>query len=153
MLIAAKLKESGIASIVIDNYAGSGYGAAMTWLATKLRAEKATVAVELHFNSADETAANGYEYLHWHSSATGKELATRILMAQRAAFKSAKARGVVPIDNSGRGAAFLRLTPCPAVICEPFFGSNKDEWETYSGGKKALASAIAQGIIEWCAKH
>jgi len=44
---------------------------------------------------------------------------------------------------------FLRGTHCPAVICEPFFGSNPGDWQTAKDKKTNIARAIAEGILEY----
>jgi N-acetylmuramoyl-L-alanine amidase len=48
-----------------------------------------------------------------------------------------------------RGGEFLKLTHCPAVIAEPFFGSNPQEWQTASSSVSAIAEAMATGIIDY----
>jgi N-acetylmuramoyl-L-alanine amidase len=58
---------------------------------------------------------------------------------------------LVPIKTtSQRGGQFLRGTHCPAVICEPFFGSNQAEWTYFAGHQQELAQVIADGIDDWC---
>jgi N-acetylmuramoyl-L-alanine amidase len=63
-------------------------------------------------------------------------------------FPGIRARGVkTPID--GRGDAFLKLTHCPAVIAEPFFGSNAHDWATIQSRADSLVSALADGIASY----
>lgn len=56
------------------------------------------------------------------------------------------ARGTKPRTSADRGGEFLRLTHCPAVICEPFFGDNAADWRVAVDRKGDMADAIAQGI-------
>jgi N-acetylmuramoyl-L-alanine amidase len=148
--IAATLASEGVASILVDDYDGGSYGASMRWLAGHLRSANATVAIELHFNSATPTA-RGHEWLYWHSSAMGRLLAEELDSAMREALPLSilPARGAKPRNSRDRGAEFLRLTHCPAVIAEPFFGSNKHDWNVALDHRAKIAAAIAGGILEW----
>lgn len=136
-----------IPAILINDYEGDGYGAAMRWLAARLRAEgDIKLAVELHFNSDDDPDANGHEFLHWHTSQKGKLVAAILAMEMTLSHLPIRSRGVKPIKSGGRGDQFLRLTHCPAVICEPFFGSNARNWETARANPEIIAAAIAKAI-------
>jgi hypothetical protein len=66
--------------------------------------------------------------------------------AMRAAFPGSLPRGCKPITAKDNGAGFVRLTPCPAVIAEPFFGTNRNDWEEVAGRPETLAAAIAVGL-------
>lgn len=141
--LSANLTRKGIPSKIFDNYAGGGYGSAMTDVARQVRDAQAVFAIELHFNSASPTA-NGHEWLHWHSSITGADIAKKFENEFKKAFPSIKARGIKPIRKTDRGGKFLELTHCPAVILEPFFGSNEDDCEDIS--IDGLATAYANAI-------
>lgn len=134
----------GLDACLVNDYGCRSYGEAMRWLAGELRADGVGLAVELHFNSASETA-NGHEWLHHAGSVKGRLAATELHLAMCRAFPGIRARGVkTPI--SGRGEAFLSLTHCPAVIAEPFFGSNKHDWATMYRQPEKLATALAAGL-------
>ena len=60
-----------------------------------------------------------------------------------------KARGIKPKTAPARGAEFLKGTHCPAVIMEPFFGSNASDWKTATERRAAIARAITSGILEF----
>lgn len=147
-LIAAELHDTHrLLPVIIDLYEGNGYSSAQRWLAAHLRGlGNIRLAVELHFNSSDSPAASGHEWLCWHSSSAGHAAAMHLHLAMSAAFPELPARGVKPRDGGDRGAEFLRLTPCPAVIAEPFFGSCPGDWKLATGAKITLARAIAAGI-------
>jgi N-acetylmuramoyl-L-alanine amidase len=147
-----KLKAYGISSNVFDDYVGSGYSSAMDDVARKVKAYGSDLALELHFNSSDSAQSNGYEYLFHHLSDKGRRLATLLLSEHNRKFPAFKARGVIPIDSNGRGFAFLQKTSCPAVICEPFFGSNQKEWDFYSKALDALAEVYADAIYKYFAQ-
>lgn len=136
----------GLHAVIINDYGRREYDAAMAWLARHLRdLGGIRLAVELHFNS-HEPAANGHEWLHWHSSTKGRLAATELHLAMSRHFPGLRARGVKPRASGDLGALFLRLTHCPAVIAEPFFGSNAQDWRALSGRAAALAAALAEGI-------
>lgn len=145
-LICHELSLLGIATFSADRYEGAGYGAAMKWIAGKLDAFGVTHAIELHFNASEEHKARGHEWLHWHSSAGGKKLAQSLHDAFAKEFPEMKDRGLKPIQGKDRGGLFLSLTRCPAVIIEPFFGDNAEDWKVASSKTAAMAKAIAAGI-------
>jgi N-acetylmuramoyl-L-alanine amidase len=146
--IRAKLEAHDIECEVIDSYQGGNYSAAMRWLGRKLTTLQATGALELHFNFA-EAPAHGHEWLHWHASVGGRYLAQALNRSMTAAFPDHKARGLVPVVAKGRGEGFLRCTPCPAVIAEPYFGSNPQEWAWVKANQHELAQAMADGVAAW----
>jgi N-acetylmuramoyl-L-alanine amidase len=149
LLISAELTRQGIASVIVDHYEGGSYGAAQAWLGGHLAAQGVTVALELHFNSSDSIAATGHEWLYWHTSAAGKRLAVSLNAEMRLALPDLKARGAKPLAATDRGAGFLQQTRCPAVICEPFFGSNPSDWALAVGYKPTIARVIADGVSEF----
>lgn len=147
--LQVRLKAFGIKSNIFDDYAGNGYSAAMSDVASKVKAYGADIALELHFNSSDSPQSNGFEYLCHFKSDNGRRLATLLLSEHARLFPAFKARGVVPIDTNGRGYSYLNKTHCPAVICEPFFGSNQKEWAAYSAASDRLAEVYANAIAKY----
>jgi hypothetical protein len=145
MVSRALRSGHGLRAVIVDDYGARGYTEAMRWLGGELRAlGSIRLAVELHFNAASATA-NGHEWLHWPGSANGRRLATQMHLAMGEAFPGIRARGVkTPI--AGRGDGFLRWTPCPAVIAEPFFGSNRADWRHVGWQQERLAGALAAGL-------
>lgn len=148
-LIAEELHDAhDISALVIDRYQGGSYGSAMAWLAKTLRAEgDIDLAVELHFNAADGKA-RGHEWLHWSGSAKGKRAALEMHLAFSRTYPPSQipARGVKAKTGADRGAGFLQATHCPAVIAEPFFGDNKDDWKLAKDFPNSIARTIARGI-------
>lgn len=150
VLIREMLAADGRAAMIVDRYAQAGYSRAMTLLGGSLASQGVTAAVELHFNSADTAKATGHEWLHWHSSVPGRALAQALQRQMVQDFPGQRNRGLVSIPSvSGRGGGFLRCMACPAVICEPFFGSNPGDWQFFDTRREALAAAIAGGILTW----
>lgn len=144
------LKAAGHDARLYDTYGGASYTSAVNWLADKLKSDGAEFAVELHFNAAGPTAA-GYEYLYWHASAAGKNLAQAFLDAHRKALPQFQNRGIKLRTASDRGAFYLQRMPCPAIILEPFFGSNPDEWKFYGSNPAALQGVYQQAIFAYVA--
>jgi N-acetylmuramoyl-L-alanine amidase len=143
------IKDAGHDAVVVSLYNGLGYGTAMNWLAKHLQEIKADVAVELHFNCSDDSKANGYEFLHWFTSHKGLKLADELTQSFAKAFPNQKNRGLKQINAQDRGGLFLSKTHCPAVICEPFFGSNAKENAFFFSHREELAKAYADGILNW----
>jgi N-acetylmuramoyl-L-alanine amidase len=143
------VKDAGHDAVVVSLYNGSGYSTAMNWLARHLKELKVDAAVELHFNSSDDSKANGYEFLHWFCSPKGLTLADELTRSFAKAFPQQKNRGLKQINAEDRGGVFLRKTHCPSVICEPFFGSNAKENAFFFSRREELAKAYASGIVNW----
>jgi N-acetylmuramoyl-L-alanine amidase len=137
------LAEKKIASKIFSEYNGNGYGTAMFDVANKIRMARATFAIELHFNSS-APEANGHEWLYWHSSLLGKRIAQKFEDAFSKLFPNIKARGIKAIQKQDRGGKFLELTHCPAVILEPFFGSNVQDCSKIN--VERIAEAYAKAI-------
>ena len=140
-----ELDARQIDSFVVSDYEGHGYGAAMRWVAKHVEQKHASLAVELHFNASAGTA-QGHEWLYWITSTRGQRLADSIRDSFVAVFPTRKSRGSRPKSSGDRGAEFLRLTHCPAVICEPFFGDNPEEWGFATSHREEIAESIAEGI-------
>lgn len=89
-------------------------------LADRVSGTGADLAIELHFNSASRTAW-GTEMIHYPGSVDGNRLA-RTLQENVTSALGTKDRGLLQ-----RRWPFVELTTMPAVICEPFFGSNESD--------------------------
>jgi N-acetylmuramoyl-L-alanine amidase len=146
------IEDAGHSTLLVDRYEGVSYSSAMLWLSKHLKERGVDVAVELHFNSAGPYA-NGHEFLHWATSSKGLKLAGELSRSLEKSFPNRKNRGLKPIKSEDRGGLFLRKTHCPAVICEPFFGSNPTENSIFSSKREELAKAYATGILNWAATH
>lgn len=149
--LKGKLDDAGIDCFVVDSYAGNSYGAAMSRLGDQLKNEGATAAIELHFNAASP-GAEGFEYLYWHTSKEGQKLADSFIAEQKILNTPSPSRGAKPADGGDRGSGFLSKTPCPAIICEPFFGSNADEWGYWSERAGTLADVYTDAIKSYLTK-
>ena len=149
-LILRDLRERGFEAMLIDRYAQTGYGRSMEMLCASLKSQGVEVVIELHFNSSERPGATGHEWLHWHASVPGRALAQCLDRRMCETFPEHKRRGLKPIrTEQERGGTFLMRTHCPAVICEPFFGNNPDDWTLAMAHRDLLARVIADGIDDW----
>jgi N-acetylmuramoyl-L-alanine amidase len=106
---------------------------------------KVDFALELHFNAAENPQAHGCEMLFWHRSEKSRLFASALQGAVVTALQT-RDRGIKPIVQGGRGAPFLNRTTMPAVIAEPFFGSNFMEMQNAMDNVDRLAAAYAAGL-------
>lgn len=146
-LVVRSLDRMGENCRIISDYKGTGYSAAMRDAASQVKDIHASFAVEMHFN-ASSPSAHGHEWLYWHASANGKKLAQVFHDSFAEDFPGIKSRGLKPLSAGSRGSEFVKLTHCPAILVEPFFGSNESDCsqitptrvaESYS---KAILSTI-----------
>ena len=63
-----------------------------------------------------------------------------------ASFPDMKARGAKPRTRNQRGSYLLRKVRPVAVIAEPFFGSNEEEWDMINHNRGALVGVYARAI-------
>jgi N-acetylmuramoyl-L-alanine amidase len=98
--------------------------------------------IELHFNSHGSKSARGRETLYSDTDA-GLFLAIEIQMLTGAAFPELRDRGLKEVMSGERGWLSLTSGRAPAVIVEPFFGSNQGDCEMTKGpdAERRLAAA------------
>ena len=146
------LAKHNINSVIISTYDADGYTNAMRDLTKNLNAFNVDFAVELHFNCADSPQAHGYEFLYWRNSKKGSKIASSFQQVFKKSFPNNLNRGTKGLEVGSRGALFCRLPSMPSVILEPFFGSNKEEWETFGGhhGIQLLGETYAEASALAC---
>ncbi len=145
--LADALDGRGLSSVVIlREDSAKGYAR----LPERINATRAAVALALHFNSFSDPRATGSEVLYWHTSSRGKSLALAMDAADDVLdLRDRGVKGIVPIDEEGRGAWVLRKTSMPCVILEPAFGSNPRDWRTLLERGGELAEAQAMALKGW----
>lgn len=116
-------------------------------LPKRINAVKPDIIISVHSNCANGIAS-GTETLYWTFSKKGKKLAESIQRNMVACLKLHD-RGSKPLLSSDRGAALLRDTNAPAVILEPFFIDNKNDYTVAFMKIQELAKAIAKGVEDW----
>lgn len=153
-LMISRLRELDMPAMIVERYEGITYGRAMRALGQYLRAHQVTLAVELHFNSFDDPESNGHEWLYWHNSGDGLRLATALERSTNRMFPGNKRRGLIPVTSRKTdGAGFLMETSCPAVVCEPFFGTNPREWKLMAEKQCILADGLVAGLERYTLNH
>jgi N-acetylmuramoyl-L-alanine amidase len=150
-LLAIHLQRLHFNTIVFDKYPFTGYGKSMIWLAKQIKDAECSLALELHFNSADDPAANGHEFLHGADSLSGQRAAKCFSDGMLRDFPAFRSRGLLPVTAGMNGRGFLYGTHCPAVILEPFFGSNLTEARFFGGRHSELAQCYAGAVQRYCA--
>jgi N-acetylmuramoyl-L-alanine amidase len=105
----------------------------------------ADASIELHFNSADDPTATGSEVL-----SSGTALSLRLaaeVQNEIVATLNTRDRGVKTLREQDRGGGSLFSGKAPAILVEPFFGSNKADLSATDeqSEKVALAKAYLRG--------
>ncbi len=125
-----------------------GYGAQIKQVYSEVDAWGADASVELHFNSSASKSAHGCEML---SSGSKLSMALAAELQKNTVFscyegdeRSGINRGVKTPMESDRGYMSLHTGRAPAVIIEPFFGSNQKDCEHVAGDE--LAGAMTEAI-------
>lgn len=113
----------------------TSYSKQMQNLCNKLNSKPYDLIIELHFNGAGSSRANGLECLAHHKSTKGLAYAQKFCEMAQAKFYT-KNRGVVKIQKeTDRGAYGIFHTKAPYILTELFFGSN-DECLFFKDTKK-----------------
>lgn len=146
-MVAANLQQTpGFNPVIIyrDTYSG---------LPAKVNATEADLAVSLHCNAFNKDP-HGSETLYYHSSLSGKALASCI-QANVVKCLGTKDRGIKPkrwdhVGKKGdRGGLLLQQTNMACVIVEPFFIDAIEALENAMENKHELARAISNGIKQF----
>jgi len=112
----------------------------------------ADVSVELHFNAARARAATGCETLT--SGSRGSRRLAAAVQKRMVAALGLRDRGIKTRTPGGktaldrRGSTSLFAGRAPAVIVEPYFGSNINDCRIADAKKDVLAEAILAGALE-----
>ena len=95
--------------------------------------------LELHFNSALDSKANGCECLIYKGNEKAKKLSSNFMARLQNVFNS-KVRGVIEVsDSKSRGGYGICNSKDTYVLLEPFFGSNADE---------SLKFSVVKDVVE-----
>ena len=107
----------------------------------------ADCSLELHFNAATP-AATGCETL---SSGTRGSLAlARLVQEFTLAAMPMRDRGVKIRRQHERGGLSLWAGRAPAIMTEPYFGSNRGDCAIADDHKSMLAEATLEAAVEFC---
>ena len=91
---------------------------------------------------------DGCEMLHYKGSKWGEYLAELLQFGCLSVLRNHH-RGVKAITKDDRGGVILAGVYPPAVIAEPFFIDNFDEFKNYEEKKGILAKVLANTIVKY----
>lgn len=157
--IADHLRAKGH-TVVITERAAAG-GSTPSYSALAANATGADIAVELHFNSSDNHAAHGAEWVYFGPSAVSRRVAS-LMLEEWCLLTGFTNRGPLPSFDSKAAAGGARHTTngynafakskMRFFMAEPFFGSNANDQlralELIANGDyaAAMAAAILRGL-------
>lgn len=126
--IAYKIKSTIPEMIdIYEREPNQNYVREMNKVLVELNKHNYEYCLELHFNSALDSKANGCECLIYKGNKKAKKLSTNFMARLQNVFNS-KVRGVIEIgDSKTRGGYGICNSKDTYVLLEPFFGSNVDE--------------------------
>jgi N-acetylmuramoyl-L-alanine amidase len=107
----------------------------------------ADCSLELHFNAAGATA-NGCETLT--SGTLGSRRLAGLLQRYTLDAVPVRDRGVKTLARGDRGSQSVWASRCPAVITEPYFGSNVRDCNIADDYLSALAEATYLAGADYC---
>lgn len=141
--LVKELKKKGINSKAYGFYKGNSYREAMAFLKDNLKQDGHDLAIELHFN-AYTGRAKGCSMLYDAQNEQSKDLAIELQRSVLEDFDTID-RDIKPISKGERGWLFVSNDNIPTVLCEPFFGDNKEDYALFSDVSK-LATSYANAI-------
>lgn len=119
---------------------GGGYTREVKRVYAEVDAWGATASIELHFNSVGTPSAHGTETLSSGTPQSWKlAAAVNTAMVKALGFRN---RGLIKRERNERGGLSLWLGSAPAILIEPYFGSNPKECAIADRRKDELAEAI-----------
>jgi len=119
---------------------GGGYSAEIDRVYAAVDAWGAGCSVELHFNGSVNPKANGGVTLS--SGSKGSLKLAALVREGAAAVIGNTDRGVRVLGRKDRGGRSLHQGKCPAILTEPYFGSNARECLIADQHQDELAEAI-----------
>lgn len=127
----------------------SGYITRVKAMAKKLNAGNYDLVIELHFNSFSDAAANGCETLYFFKSKNGKYYASLFseIVNDYTGIKLRNGGLKALANRKDRGFASVYYPSAPAILIEPFFGSNKSDCDKIESAEN-LACIINDFILQ-----
>lgn len=132
---------------VFYRQAGIGYSAEIDRVYAETDAWGADVTIELHFNSVVDRTARGC--LTLSSGTTRSRALAEEVQPRMAAALGVPDRGIRNLSRGDRGGRSLWQGRAPAIMVEPWFGSNPEDCAAADLHKDKLAEAIYRGAMEF----
>lgn len=100
---------------------------------------------ELHFNAAADARATGTETL---TSGSARSLViAKAVQGRMVAALGLRDRGLITRGRGDRGGESLVAGRAPAILIEPYFGSNAQDCAAADKNRAQLVAAIAEGLL------
>lgn len=124
-----------------------GYRGMVNKVFSEINQKDYLLTIELHYNSVGDSSANGSSVLYYHMSGKGKAYAEKLseMLSHRFGTKN---RGITGRRREERGGYALYAGKAPAVLVEPFFGSNKEDVGKFKGREREYATLI-RDFLKW----
>lgn len=132
---------------VFNRVRGRGYSAEIDEVYSKVDASGAKLVVELHFNGAGDPSVKGGETLS--SGSNGSMKLANIVRRRVDGVLGGPDRGVKVKKRTDRGGRSLHAGRAPAVLDEPYFGSNAESCAVADDAMDELAEAYYRSICEY----
>lgn len=144
--VSLRVAEKCNVDVYFRNNCGS-YTKEMKSVIDEVNKSNYKLILELHFNSAESTSANGVECLYYKSNAKTKLLSDKIITRHAEKF-GLRVRRAVPISNSNeRGGYGIVKCKHPYILVESFFGSCPDDCDKI-GNAERLAELFTELVNE-----
>ena len=127
---------------------GGGYSAEIDRVYAEVDAWGADCSVELHFNGAVSPRATGC--LTLSSGTTGSLALARSVHPKMLSVMGNQDDGIEVRGRHERGGRSLWQGRAPAIMAEPYFGSNPDFCRVADAHMDELAEAIFRGAVQFC---
>ena len=147
-MMHALAPEYGLETKIFRRKAGVSYYRQIKAVYTSVDRWEADGSIELHFNGSANPKANGVETLS--SGSTRSLLLASAVQNEMVETIGLKDRGVKVRGRNQRGGLSLHKGRTPAIIGEPFFGSNR--CDLAASDEDAEMKAIAGAYLRGAAK-
>lgn len=133
--------------LIFKRVRGGGYSREIDRVYAEVDKSGAACSVELHFNGSSNPKANGGMTLS--SGTAGSMMLARAVQKHSVAVLGVRDRGVLVRGRHDRGGRSLWQGRAPAILTEPYFGSNAQECATAQQYMDELAEAVYRGAREF----
>ncbi|KQI67059.1 hypothetical protein AN189_17710 [Loktanella sp. 3ANDIMAR09] len=138
--LAEMIRSHNTAAVkVFHRTPGGGYSAEIDRVYKQVDAWGADCSLELHFNASGSSSVSGGETLS--SGTSGSMRLAKLVRPAVAAALGNKDRGVKVLSRTDRGGRSLWQGRAPAVLVEPYFGSNVSDCNAADKHMDELAEA------------
>ncbi|MDC9722364.1 MAG: N-acetylmuramoyl-L-alanine amidase [Urechidicola sp.] len=118
-------------------------------LTNKVNKKSYDLVLSLHFNAFKDDNAHGSTALHYVTNKRTKRLGQRFTQLINLWFGVAQ-RDLIPITSKyQRGGALIMNINAPALLLEPFFGSNPADCVNFYDAEEKYAELIKELICEY----